>query len=144
MIKTNSGIKQPMSKYTRAACETLAGRQSFGKYKFLAAFRIGSCFDEHGGIGRSVFVRSTRIVKSFQCSFWIFTIDQVGHYYNVPATMEILINTSMKQGQYPEDFVLEKNMVRSELEKMDQLAFDRRFKDICDEGVTTNHRESNA
>lgn len=44
--------------------------------------------------------------------------------------MEKLINTSMEQGQIPDDFVMEKTLARTELAKIGGSISDRRFKDI--------------
>ena len=52
----------------------------------------------------------------------------------VRATMEKLVNTSMKQGQNPDDFFMEKTLARAELAKMGEPMTDRRFKDICVQG----------
>ena len=50
------------------------------------------------------------------------------------ATMEKLVNTSMKQGQDPDEFFMEKTLARAELAKMGEPMTDRRFKDICVQG----------
>ena len=47
-----------------------------------------------------------------------------------------LVDTSIKQGQDPYDYFVEKTLARSELENVDEPISDRRFKDICVQGFT--------
>ena len=55
--------------------------------------------------------------------------------------MEKLVNTSMKQGQDPDDYFMEKTLARSELEKMGEPISDRRFKDIYGQGLTAEYKD---
>ena len=45
------------------------------------------------------------------------------------------LKTSMKQGQDPDDYFMGKTLAHSELEKMGESFFDRRFKDVCVQGL---------
>ena len=59
----------------------------------------------------------------------------------IRTTMEKLVNTSMKQGQDPDDDLMEKALARSELEKMGEPISDRRFKDICVQGFAAEYND---
>ena len=62
--------------------------------------------------------------------------DEVIH-----ATMDKLVNTSMKQGHDPDDYFMEKTLARAELEKMGESISDRRFKDVCVQGFTAEYKD---
>ena len=59
----------------------------------------------------------------------------------IHATMEKLVNTSMKQDQDPEDYFIEKALDRSELENMGEPISDRRFNDICVQGFSSDYKD---
>lgn len=55
--------------------------------------------------------------------------------------MDKLVNSSMKQGQDPDDFFMEKTLARVELEKMGEPISERTFKDICAQGFTSECKD---
>ena len=55
--------------------------------------------------------------------------------------MDKLVNTNMEQGEDPDSYSIEKTLARSELEKMDEPITDRRFKDICVQGFTSECKD---
>ena len=72
--------------------------------------------------------------------------ELVGKYNNMTdevicATVEKLANTSMKQGQDPEDYFMETALARAELEKMAPPISDRRFEDFFVQGFTTDYKD---
>lgn len=72
--------------------------------------------------------------------------DLVGKYNKVTdevirAKMETLVNTPMTDQQDPDDFFMEKTLARAELEKMGEPISDRRFKDICVTGFTSDYKD---
>ena len=56
------------------------------------------------------------------------------------ATVEKLVNTSIKQGQYPNDYFTEKTFARYEIDRMGKTISDRTFNDICVRGFTAEHK----
>ena len=54
--------------------------------------------------------------------------------------MEKLVKTSMKQGQDPDDYFMEKTLARAELMKMDEPISDRKFNDVCLQGFTAEYK----
>ena len=57
------------------------------------------------------------------------------------AKMDKLVNTNMEQGEDPDSYFMEKTLARSELEKMGEMISDRRFKDICLQGFTSEYKD---
>ena len=55
--------------------------------------------------------------------------------------MKKLVNTSMNQGQDPDEYFMEKTLARSELEEMGEPISDRRFKDVCVQGFTAEYKD---
>ena len=55
--------------------------------------------------------------------------------------MDKLVNTNMEQGEDPDSYSIEKTLARSELEKMGEMISDRRFKDICVQGFTSEYKD---
>ena len=57
------------------------------------------------------------------------------------AKMDKLVNSNMEQGEDPDSYFMEKELARSELEKMGETISDRRFKDICVQGFTAEYKD---
>ena len=55
--------------------------------------------------------------------------------------MDKLVNSNMKQAEDPDSYFMEKTLARSELEKMGETISDRRFKDICVQGFTSENKD---
>ena len=73
-------------------------------------------------------------------------IELINKYKNVTHTvtrsiMDKLVNTTMKQGENPDGYFMEKTLARAELEKMGELISDRRFQDICVQWFTSEYRD---
>jgi len=59
----------------------------------------------------------------------------------VRAAMDKLVNTAMTHNQDPDDFFMEKYLARTELARMGEPITDRRFKDICVQGFTSDYKD---
>ena len=59
----------------------------------------------------------------------------------IRSTMDQLVNTTMKQGEDPDGYFMEKTLARAEPEKMGGPISDQRFKDICVQGFTPEYRD---
>ena len=57
--------------------------------------------------------------------------------------MKKLVNTSITEGQDPDNYFVEKTLASSELEKMGEPMSDRRFKDVCVQGLLPSTRIKN-
>ena len=58
----------------------------------------------------------------------------------IRSTMNKLVDSTMKQGQDRDNFI-EKTLARAELEHMGEPISDRRFKDICVQGFTSEYKD---
>ena len=58
----------------------------------------------------------------------------------IRAQMGKLLNSNMEQGEDPDCYFMEKTLAPSELEKMGEPITDRRFKDICIQGFTSEYK----
>ena len=59
----------------------------------------------------------------------------------IRSTTDKPVNTTMKQGEDPDDYFKEKTLARVELEKMGEPISDRRLKDICVQGFTSEYKD---
>ena len=59
----------------------------------------------------------------------------------IRATMERLVNTSVKQGQDTDDYLMGKTLARTELEKMGEPIPDGSFKDFGVQGFTVEYKD---
>ena len=59
----------------------------------------------------------------------------------IRSTIDILVNTPIKEGEDPDDYFMEKTLGRAELAKMDETITDRSFEDICVQGFTSEYKD---
>ena len=74
-------------------------------------------------------------------------IQEVVDNYNkvtgevIRAGMDNLVNSKMKPREHPDCYRVGKTHARSELEKMGETIFDRKFKEICVQGFMTEYED---
>ena len=60
----------------------------------------------------------------------------------IRAKMDKLVNSNMEQVEDLDSDFMKKTLARSELEKMGETISDRRFKDICVQGFTSEYKDN--
>ena len=59
----------------------------------------------------------------------------------IRSQMDKSVTSNIKQGEDPDSYLMEITLARSELEKMGETIFDRRFKHICVQGFSAEYND---